>query len=84
MPSVPDPTAHYEYRGQQGEHRGKMFRYAQSMTIQDVVPVHQFECGDGSTITLKTDRWQDVMKDRGKVANSPPLEPLPEPPKATD
>jgi len=60
---TPDPTATYEYHGQQEEHRGKMFRYIGSVTIQDVVPVHQFECGDGTTITLKTDRWQDVMKE---------------------
>jgi hypothetical protein len=60
---TPDPTATYEYRGQQEEHRGKMFRYTDSMWIQDMVPVHAFECGDGTTITLKTDRWQDVMKE---------------------
>jgi len=75
---TPDPTLTYEYTGQQDLHRGKMFRYAQSVTIQDVVPVHQFESGDGTTITIKTDRWQDVMKER--ASSDPP----PDPPKATD
>jgi hypothetical protein len=60
---TPDPTATYEYTGQQDDHRGKTFRYVGSVTIQELVPVHQFESSDGSTITIKTDRWQDVMKE---------------------
>ena len=61
---TPDPTATFEYTGQQEEHQGKAFRYAQSVSIQDVVPVHEFKADDGTTITIKTDRWQDVMMER--------------------
>jgi hypothetical protein len=75
---TPDPTATYEYTGQQEEHRGKMFKYVGSVTIQSLVPVHQLECGDGTTITIKTDRWQDVMKETA----SP--NPLPEQPESGD
>ena len=59
----PDPTATYEYNGQQEAHRGKAFKYTDSMWIQDMVPVHAFEADDKTIVTLKTDRWQDVMKE---------------------